>query len=190
MFKQFLFGLMALAIWAACTPAAEQQAKADQHEETVAATTDEVITYPEDSVSADGLRSYHGLRIDETNAVPIAELTSLMDQHGGLEGAKFEGPIAAVCQAKGCWMTMTLANGEDMRVRFRDYGFFVPKDSPGKIAIIEGNAYRDTTSVEDLRHYAVDGGMSEEEAAAKYTEPEVVIAFEATGVIIKDDSEG
>ena len=44
-------------------------------------------------------------------------------------------------------------------------GFFVPKDCEGKVAYMEGTAFYDTTSVDDLRHYAVDGGMSEEEAA-------------------------
>lgn len=190
MMKQLSFWLVALLWLGACTPAAEQQAEAESHEEVTAEVSEGVITYPADSLSADGGLSFHGLRIDEAGAVPVAQLTGLMAQHGGMEGVKLAGTVEAACQMKGCWMTIKLDNGEDMRVRFRDYGFFVPKDCAGKVAIIEGNAYRDTTSVEDLRHYAVDGGMSEEEAAAKYTEPEVSIAFEATGVIIKNEAGG
>lgn len=187
--KTFSYWLVALLMLGACTPAPDQQTTVDTPAEAPAEAA-AVITYPEDSLSADGRLSYHGLRIDAADALPLAQLTSLMAEKGGMEGVKLTGTVEAACQMKGCWMTMKLANGEDMRVRFRDYGFFVPKDCAGKVAIIEGNAYRDTTSVDDLRHYAVDGGMSEEEAAATYTKPEVAIAFEATGVIIKDEAGG
>ena len=84
-------------------------------------------------------------------------------------------------------MTMPLDGDKEMRVTFKDYGFFVPKDCAGKTAVIQGKAYLDTTSVEDLRHYAMDGGMTEEEATAKYTEPEVAISFEATGVALLEE---
>ena len=141
-------------------------------------------SYPPDSIGEDG-RSFHGHRIDEQGAMPLAQVTSLMDQQGGLSSVKVAGEVDAACQMKGCWMTMKLPDGSDMRVRFKDYGFFVPKDCAGKTAVMQGDAYYDTTSVEMLRHYAVDGGMSEAEAEKKYTEPEVAIAFEATGVIIE-----
>ena len=143
--------------------------------------------YPADSISADGSMSYHGLRIDERGAVPAKKINKKMKKTGGLDPVKVEGTVEAVCQMKGCWMNMKLANGEDMRIRFKDYGFFVPKDASGKTAVIEGAAYYTTTSVEDLRHYAEDAGMSEEEAERTITEPKKSIEFEATGVIIKDN---
>jgi hypothetical protein len=81
-------------------------------------------------------------------------------------------------------MDLDLENGETMTVRFKDYGFFVPKDADGRIAIIEGWAKKDTTSVELLRHYAEDAGKTKEEIEA-ITEPEIGYSFEAKGVIIK-----
>lgn len=167
----------------ACQPSA--QSTTNETPETDTAAESETISYPEDSTSADGMLSFHGLRINADEATPLADLATLVSAKGSVEPIKVEGEILAACQAKGCWMTMPIAEGQEMRVRFKDYGFFVPTDAAGKTAIIEGKAYTDTTSVEDLRHYAVDGGMSEEEAAEKFTEPEVAIAFEATGVIIK-----
>lgn len=180
----------------ACTQTAQQQAQeqeqtaAHDHEEPAEEAAAEAKAmagesgYPADSVGKDG-RSFHGHRIDEEGALPLAQVTSLMDEKGDLSGIKVIGEVDAACQMKGCWMTMKLADGSDIRVRFKDYGFFVPKDCAGKNAVVQGNAFYDTTSVEMLRHYAVDGGMSEAEAEKKYTEPEVAIAFEATGVIIE-----
>jgi len=72
-----------------------------------------------------------------------------------------------------------------MRITFRDYGFFVPKDASGKEVIIQGIAKKEVTSVEELRHYAEDAGESEE-AIAAITEPEENIVFVADGVIIRE----
>jgi hypothetical protein len=71
-----------------------------------------------------------------------------------------------------------------MRVTFKDYGFFVPKDSKGKEVVIEGIAMRKVTPVDELRHYAEDAGKSPEEVAA-ITEPVQELAFEAVGVLLK-----
>ena len=81
-------------------------------------------------------------------------------------------------------MNLAIGNGETMRVTFKDYGFFVPKDCSGKTAIVQGKAYMDTTTVEMLKEYAKDDGKSEEEIA-KITAPEIEMVFEAEGVIIK-----
>lgn len=97
---------------------------------------------------------------------------------------KIETKIMSCCQKKGCWMKVDLGDGEEMRVTFKDYGFFVPLDAAGKTVIMEGKAYYDTTSVDMLRHYAEDAGESPEEIA-KITEPKLELAFEATGVLLK-----
>lgn len=126
--------------------------------------------------------AYFGEKIDENNAVEASKLIEMMDGNDSLR-IKLSGTIKEVCKVKGCWMTMPIGES-DMRIGFKDYAFFVPKDADGKVAIIEGVAYRDTTSVDMLRHYAEDAGESEESIAA-ITEPEVSISFEASGVIIK-----
>ena len=96
---------------------------------------------------------------------------------------KLAAEIDACCQAKGCWMQLNMDNGEQLMVRFKDYGFFVPTDSEGKMAIIEGEAFLDTISVEELQHYAADAGKSAAEINA-ITEPEYTLAFTADGVLI------
>jgi hypothetical protein len=185
--------LMSLLLLTACTQtnqheAAEGHAEHAEPAEEAAAEAAALAgesNYPADSIAPNG-RSFHGMRIDDQEALPVAQLSSIMANEGSLETVKVMGEVDAACKMKGCWMTMKLADGTDMRVRFKDYGFFVPKDCAGKTAVVEGKAFYDTTSVDMLRHYAVDGGMSESEAEKTYTQPEVAIAFEATGVIIEE----
>jgi hypothetical protein len=99
---------------------------------------------------------------------------------------KLEATINETCKVKGCWMTVDLGNGEEMRVRFKDYGFFVPTEGAnGKVVVMEGYAFTDTISVDHLKHLAEDAGKTAEEIAA-ISEPEIGVNFEATGVIIKD----
>lgn len=102
---------------------------------------------------------------------------------------KIEANVSEVCQMKGCWMYLTSVKNEDSpktMVRFKDYGFFVPKDISGRTVIIEGMAYRDITPVDELRHYAEDAGKSKEEIEA-ITEPKEELKFMASGVLLKKD---
>lgn len=97
---------------------------------------------------------------------------------------KFKSKIKEVCKKKGCWMNMDLSDNNNSFVRFKDYGFFVPLNADGSEAIVNGKAYIDVVSVEELRHYAKDGKKSQEEIN-KITKPKVTYAFQATGVLIK-----
>ena len=49
---------------------------------------------------------------------------------------------------------------------------------------MRGNAYKETTSVDELRHYAEDNGDSEEEIA-KITEDKVTLNFIADGALVE-----
>lgn len=93
------------------------------------------------------------------------------------------GMVKEVCQAKGCWMKVDIGNGQEMMVKFKDYGFFVPKDIVGKQVILNGMAYQKTLTVAQLRHYAEDAGKSEKEIA-KIKKPQAAVQFEADGVIL------
>lgn len=94
--------------------------------------------------------------------------------------------VEKVCKMKGCWMTAVDPNGgeEEFFVKFKDYGFFVPidfVDDGPKEVMIKGNAYVETTSVDELRHYAEDEGKSKEEIE-EINEAEVQYKFMASGV--------
>ena len=70
-----------------------------------------------------------------------------------------------VCTSKGCWMTIQLKN-KSVRVKFKDYGFFVPMSLEGKNIFVKGNLTREKLSIKDARHYLEDAGASKEEIAA------------------------
>lgn len=97
---------------------------------------------------------------------------------------KFTGVVSDVCQAKGCWMKVQLKDGNEAMVRFKGYGFFVPKDITGKEVIVNGFAFVEEMSVEDQRHYAKDGGKTKEEIE-KIIDSKKTYGFEADGVILK-----
>ena len=96
----------------------------------------------------------------------------------------FQSTINEVCKKKGCWMDVSLGSNQKSFVKFKDYGFFVPLNADKSDAIIRGKAFIDEVSVAELKHYAKDGGKSQEEIE-KIMSPKVTYAFQADGVLIK-----
>ena len=125
--------------------------------------------------------SYYGEKISSTDLQQLSNI----DFNNKSVQTKLEGEIISTCPKKGCWIEMKI-DDKDIFVKFKDYGFFVPKyGMEGKKAIIQGLASIDTVSVKDLKHYAEDAGKSKSEIE-KITSPEIKISFLAEGVIIKD----
>jgi hypothetical protein len=127
--------------------------------------------------------SHFGKDINDKKAMEASVLPSKMGEKETMD-AKVTGTVESVCQVKGCWMKVKMADGETMRVMFKDYGFFVPKDIAGKTVVFEGEAQKKIVPVEHLQHYAKDAGKSNEEIA-KITEPKSELTFIADGVIVK-----
>ncbi len=75
---------------------------------------------------------------------------------------RVKGLVQDVCQKKGCWMILSDRELE-VRVTFKDYGFFVPLDLGGKTVVVEGTLTETVVSEADARHYAEDAGQSEAE---------------------------
>jgi len=125
--------------------------------------------------------------VDTEDAISYDVLLADMASQDSVQ-VTVEATVTEVCQAKGCWMSLTSSTSSEanpMMVRFKDYGFFVPKDIAGRKVIITGKAYREVTPIEELRHYAEDAGKSKEEIAA-ITESKEELKFLATGVVLLD----
>lgn len=129
-------------------------------------------------------QTFYGSVISTEDGLEGADVRKVLASEGRAE-VRLEGTITATCAKKGCWMDV--ASGEDtVFVRFQDYGFFVPTEgAEGKRTVIQGEAFFDTLTVPMLKHYAEDAGKSAEEIAA-IVEPELRLAFTATGVMIED----
>ena len=97
---------------------------------------------------------------------------------------KFKSTIKEVCSKKGCWMKLELDSVNDVMVRFKNYGFFMPLNSAGSEVIIEGKAFVKETSIEDLKHYAEDAGKSKS-SIDSITKPKLTYSFLSNGVLLK-----
>lgn len=91
----------------------------------------------------------------------------------------FVGEVNEVCQVKGCWMSLKDDQVDlPIRVTFKDYAFFVPKDLAGQEVVIHGTATVKTLSEAMARHYAEDAGQLYD--STRLRELSVV----ATGVVV------
>jgi len=72
-----------------------------------------------------------------------------------------EGYVRAACTRRGCWMELA-ENGDPARpgcrVTFKDYGFFVPTDSTGARAKVQGTVGVNTLPAERVAHLESEGG--------------------------------
>lgn len=119
----------------------------------------------------------HGEEITPADAISVADLIGQVNEEN--QPFKVEAKIGEVCQKKGCWMTLKTEEGVNIRVTFKDYGFFVPKDAGGQKVIIEGVALKETVEEDVAKHYAEDEGVEYDESMRD------AITFVAHGVLIK-----
>jgi len=128
-----------------------------------------------------------GDQIDENNSISAIEMSKKYANMAVADTVqtKFSATVTSVCKSKGCWMKLKMNDGQETMVRFKDYGFFMPMDIEGKEVIVNGLAFVEEMSVEDQRHYAKDGGQSEDEIA-KITTVKKSFGFEADAVLLKE----
>ena len=96
----------------------------------------------------------------EFTVAEVTMLAEVLKAPGSFEGktVKIRGEVARCCMKKGCWMELT-AEGVDrgMRIRFKDYGFFVPLDSAGAQALVEGQVNTRKLDESTAKHLADEG---------------------------------
>lgn len=124
----------------------------------------------------------YGTAINAKDAISVEDLSKTLNNKEEFSG-KIKGKVLSVCQKKGCWMKLANPKGEEIMIKFEDYGFFVPSDIDGKEIVLKGVGKKSITSVSKLQHYAKDAGKSDEEVA-KITEPKSEIVFTASGVLV------
>lgn len=118
-----------------------------------------------------------GAELTLTRTTPLAELVGSPERFAQ-EPVLLRGRLADVCQRKGCWTVLRDGDAR-VRVRFRDYGFFLPRDAVGAEALVEGTVDVRTLSEADARHYASES-LHDDPAAVRG--PQREIGFTASGV--------
>ena len=126
-----------------------------------------------------------GAPISEGEVFDEKEMASAFSQlqPGDTLSTRFEAEVVSVCQMKGCWMRLKVPGDETVMVRFKDYGFFVPKDIAGKRVLVEGKAFVSEVDEAERKHMAEDAGQPDS-LIAKISGPEMQKGFEASGVRI------
>ena len=159
---KYIYISLIAVIFSSCQQAQTDQSSLDE-------SPAELVTYYGQEINQDGISNYDEMK--------------LATMETGLSKTKLEGTIVQTCPKKGCWMKMDMGS-DTVLVRFKDYSFFVPTEgAEGKSAVIQGNLFVDTISVDMQRHYAEDAGKSKAEIE-KITEPKLGLSFLANGVII------
>lgn len=128
-----------------------------------------------------------GTSFEPKNVIEVSQLPAMLASQTEVNDLTLQGTIIKTCKKKGCWMTIQMGNNQELMVKFKDYGFFVPLDDDGKKTIIHGVAKMEVVSVEKLRHLAEDAGKSKEEIE-KITQSETKYTFIADGVWIENST--
>lgn len=148
----------------------------------------EVCHHPESAksgaASSEGDVVLRGEKLKGAPAVALAELLKNPAQYNGKTVAVSDATVRRACEKKGCWMELASAatdKGPGVRVTFKDYGFFVPLDSAGRKAKVEGVVKVASLSEATAKHYEAEGATVPRGADGKPSE----IQLEATGVELR-----
>ena len=109
--------------------------------------------------ASDGWVLTRGAKLQGAPELTLATLLENPSPHDG-KTLRVDGTVRKACSRAGCWMELaTDAKGPGVRVTFKDYGFFVPLDSAGSQARVEGVVKVAELSEGAARHYSSEGAI-------------------------------
>ena len=185
-FRSVLLTLFALPLVALAQAPAAAQKPAAQPPKAAAKADKPQEDCPHPPVPADakpnaGWTLTRGEPLKGAPAVTLAALLAKPQPHDG-KTVRLEGQVRKACTKKGCWMELAEgAKGAGVRVTFKDYGFFVPLDSAGASARVEGVVKVTELSESMAKHYEAEGAQVPRGADGKPREVQLV----ATGVELR-----
>ncbi len=115
-----------------------------------------------------------GEKLKGAEAVELSKLLAAPTEYEGKTVA-VEAKIRKACEKKGCWMELAgTEKGPGVRVTFKDYGFFVPLDSAGSTAKVEGVVKVALLEEARAKHYEAEGATVPKGKDGKYREEQLV----------------
>ena len=166
-----------------CSP--EDEANCDYHkavtaaEEAKPAAPAPTSSAPPAAVVAGA--QHFGSAFALSDTVPLSTVVVKPDEYAG-KAVRVSATISKVCKKRGCWFVLQGAptDTQTVRVTMKDYAFFVPTDSDGKAAVVEGTLRSVPLPESARKHLAEDGG----EDPAKIVGDSVELTLVATAVDI------
>ena len=105
-----------------------------------------------------GKTNHYGSAFTLTDTVPLAKVLATAKESDG-KMVRVSGTVQKVCKSKGCWFTLETAEkgATPVRITMKDHSFFVPTNSEGRKAVVEG-LFKAIELPEAVRkHLAEDG---------------------------------
>lgn len=97
---------------------------------------------------------------------------------------RIEGVVVRSCKTEGCWAEVAEnKDSKSVRVKMKGHAFFIPLQSAGAKARVEGTVQVKTLSKAEVDHMIEDDGAKFDNRNADGTVTEV--SFEATGIELK-----
>jgi hypothetical protein len=102
----------------------------------------------------------YGEPVGAGEALAVSAVLAEPEKYRG-KSVILEGEVRRACTRKGCWLELS-ESAEDpskpgCRVTFKDYGFFVPTNSGGAHARLEGVVDVNTIAASHVRHLEEEG---------------------------------
>ncbi|SRR6056297_78562 len=117
---------------------------------------DEAIRLSEPVASTDAYEDFGTVLPEMGETHSLRDAIATLDETSS-EPVLIQTEVQQVCQKKGCFFIAR--EGQTVaRVRFQDYGFFIPTDSAGKTVTLAGTVTRVELSPEQAAHFAEDLG--------------------------------
>lgn len=102
--------------------------------------------------------------------ITLASALENADANAG-KAIKVSAKLDKVCKKKGCWFTLASDGVEEpVRVRMKDYGFFVPRNADGAAAVVEGTLEKKVIPQAEAQHYADESGAEKKKVDGDQTE--------------------
>ncbi|MCG3174553.1 MAG: hypothetical protein GMKNLPBB_02798 [Myxococcota bacterium] len=146
-----------MAVLAACSPS-ESAKKAAQASPPPARSGAGSAPTPA-AAGAPASAALYGAPFEPGQPITVgAALESAAAESGKL--IQLAGQVRRVCQRKGCWMELAGDNPDQaVRVTFKDYGFFMPLDSAGSRAWLQGELQSKYMDPATVRHLEEEGAV-------------------------------
>lgn len=129
-----------------------------------------------------------GETVDKTHIISVADIIAQPDAY--LEkSVTIEGKVQAVCQKRGCWMTLAAAdNNPTFRIKVRDGDMEFPLSAKGKTAYATGSVTAQSLNMAATIDYYEELAEKQGKAfdPASVTEPLTFYQFSPTAVEISE----
>lgn len=124
-----------------------------------------------------------GEPIGKSRKVSLAKVMLDPAKYAGMK-VRVEGVVVRSCKMEGCWAEVAeTKDSKSVRVKMKDHGFFIPLESAGAKARVEGTFQVKTLTKAMVDHMIEEDGAKFADRNADGTVTEV--SFEATGIELK-----